>query len=122
MIQSQEVNRGEPLVFDKTVTEKGVKKNADHSFTLNALKYWKVSFGGSLASTKGGPAEVMFYLDDVLITNLPIFSNSQMHLTRSFILPAKQGSVLKVMGVGNPIRFESLESNAYLTIESIADY
>jgi len=122
MISSQVVNRNEPVIFDKIVTEKGVTKNADHSFTLNASKYWKVDFGGSLASTEGGPAEVMFYLDDVLITNLPIFSNSQMHLTRSFIIPAKQGSVLKVIGVGNPIRFESLESNAYLTIKSVADY
>jgi len=122
MIQHQLVNRNEPVIFDVTVSEKGVTKNADHSFTLNESKYWKVDFGASMASTEGGPAEVMFYLDDVLISNLPLFDSFQRHYTRSFIIPAKQGSVLKVIGVGNPIRFESLQSNAYLTINSVADY
>jgi len=122
MIPHQLVNRNEPVIFDVTITEKGVTKNADHSFTLNASKYWKVDFGASMSSTEGGPAEVMFYIDDELVSNLPLFDSFQRHYTRSFITPAKQGAVLKVIGVGNPIRFESLQSNAYLTINSVADY
>jgi len=121
MIPSQELDMNDPIVFDKTVTQKDITKNADHSFTLNASKYWKVDFGAHVSST-AGISEIMFYLDDKLITNLPIFSSTQYPYTMSFIVPAKAGSVLKVLAAGHPIKLGMHAENAYLTIESIAEY
>jgi len=121
MIHSQEVNTDRPIIFDKTVTEKGVTKNADNSFTLNKSKYWKVNFGAHVSSTVG-ISEIMFYVNDILVTNLPIYSSTQYPYSMSFIVPAKAGSVLKVLCAGHPIRLEMHEANAYLTIQSLADY
>lgn len=122
MIPSQEINFNEPIILDKTLAENDVIKNADNSFTLIPAKYWKVNFGINGASDIG-ITEFDFYVNDELITLMPVPSSSSFeHYSTSFIFPAPADSEFKILMMGHPIKLGMHEPNAYFTIESIADY
>jgi len=121
MISGQTLDYKDPLVFDKTITQKNILMNDDHSFTLLPSKYWKIDFGMTGYSPTG-ISEILFYINDELVTNMPIpGSSSTDNHSISFITPAPAGAVLKVLSASST-KLGIHEENAYLTIEGIADY
>jgi len=111
----------EPIKFDTTMSENGVERNSDYTFTLKPAKYWRIDFGVQAYSTSG-IAEFLFILNGGQVATMPIPSSSgQNHYSFSFIVPAKENSVLKILGTGHPIDLDPHQPNAWLTIQAIAD-
>ncbi|MCL2375568.1 MAG: hypothetical protein FWC82_03505 [Firmicutes bacterium] len=122
MIVSQLIDFDNPIILDKILAEKDVIKNADNSFTLTPAKYWKVDFGLNGAANEG-ITEVDFYINDELITLMPIpSSNTFEHHSISFIFAAPADSKFEIIMKGHPLRLGMHQPNAYFTIASIADY
>ena len=121
-IGGQDIAYSQPIVLDRTLAQSGVTKNADHTFTLGASKYWKVDFGINGYSPVG-ISEFMFYVNGKEIKNMPLPGSSSFeHYSVSFIFPATAGSVFKIIVVGHEVKLGAHAENAYLTIESVADY
>jgi len=122
MISGQVINYNNPIVLDKTIAENGVIKNAENSFTLEPAKYWEVNFGVNGAADEG-ITEFDFYLNDELITIMPIPSSYTFdHRAMSFIFAAPENSKFEILMKGHTIRLGMHAPNAYFTIKSIADY
>ena len=121
MISGQVIDFDHPIILDKTITENGVIKNADHSFTLEPAKYWEVNFGVNGAASEG-ITELDFYVNGELITIMPVPGSSTFdHRTISFIFPAPSDSKFEIIMKGHPMRLGIHEPNAYFTIKSIKD-
>ena len=125
-VSGQTISNGAPIVFDKTISSQGIIKNEDNTFTLVPSKFWKITLSVSVSNTSVVSAFYL-YLNDTQISNLPAVVNTNSpdnNFVISFIAPAPANSILKITAVSNaqntPLAVHA--NNAFLTIESVADY
>ena len=122
MIAGQTIDFDHPIILDKTISQDGVVKNTDHSFTLEPAKYWEVNFGINGAAD-AGITEFDFYINGELMTIMPVPSSSTFDQhSISFIFPAPADSKFEIIMKGHPMKLGMHAPNAYFTIKSIKDY